>query len=54
MDRKLTDANVFDWLQPSLTNAIRHYLDNRQSIDQSIDDVQHITDLYLSKIVTTS
>ena len=51
--KKKTDANVFDWLQQSLTNDIRHYLDNRQSIAQSINDVQHIADSYISKIVTT-
>ena len=52
-DKKIYDANVFDWLQRSLTNAIRHYLDNRQPIDQSINDVQHNTDLYISKIATS-
>ena len=33
----------------SLTNTIHHYLDNRQSIDQSINDMQHKTDLYILK-----
>ena len=43
----LTNSNLFDWLHLSMTNTIRHYLDNGQSIDQFINDVLHMTDSFI-------
>ena len=46
MDPKLMDENLIDRLHQPLTKTIPHYLDKLCSIDQSINDMQHITESY--------
>jgi hypothetical protein len=46
MDPKLMDENLIDRLHQPLTKTIPHYLDKLRSIDQSINDIQHITESY--------
>jgi hypothetical protein len=36
------DENLIDRLHQPLTKTIPHYLDKLRSIDQSINDMQHI------------
>ena len=40
------DENLIDRLHQPLTKTIPHYLDKLRSIDQSINDMQHITESY--------
>jgi hypothetical protein len=47
MDPKLMDENLIDRLHHPLTKTIPHYLDKLWSIDQSINDMQHITESYI-------
>ena len=46
MDPKLMDENLIDRLHQPLTKTIPHYLDKLRSIDQSINDMQHIMESY--------
>ena len=46
MDPKLMDENLIDPLHQPLPKTIPHYLDKLRSIDQSINDIQHITESY--------
>ena len=46
IDPKLMDENLIDRLHQPLTKTIPHYLDRLRSIDQSINDMQHITESY--------
>jgi hypothetical protein len=46
MDPKLMDENLIDPLHQPLTKTIPHYHDKLRSIDQSINDIQHITESY--------
>ena len=52
MDPKLMDENLIDRLHQPLTKTIPHYLDKLRSIDQSINDMQHITESYILIILT--
>jgi hypothetical protein len=47
MDPKLMDENLIDRLHWPLTKTIHYYLDKLRSIDQSINDMQHITEPYI-------
>ena len=47
MDPKLMDENLIDRLHRPLTKTIHYYLDKLRSIDQSINDMQHITEPYI-------
>jgi hypothetical protein len=44
IDPKLMDENLIDRLHQPLTKTIPHYLNKLRSIDQSINDMQHITE----------
>jgi hypothetical protein len=46
------DENLIDRLHQPLTKTIPHYLDKLRSIDQSINDMQHITESYILIILT--
>ena len=46
IDPKLMDENLIDRLHQPLTKTIPHYLNKLRSIDQSINDIQHITESY--------
>ena len=41
------DENLIDRLHRPLTKTIHYYLDKLRSIDQSINDMQHITEPYI-------
>ena len=46
------DENLIERLHQPLTKTIPHYLDKLRSIDQSINDMQHITESYILIILT--
>ena len=47
MDPKLMDDNLIDRLHQPLIKTIPHYLDKLRSIDQSINDMQHIMESHI-------
>ena len=47
MDPKLMDDNLIDRLHQPLIKTIPHYLDKLRSLDQSINDMQHIMESYI-------